>query len=54
MKLLLTLLEERLSQAIEAATGQAGLPALVRAVVENGYLNGAVLRLDGALRMGAR
>lgn len=28
--------------------------ALVRAVVENAYLNGAVLRLDGALRMGAR
>ncbi|MGF1658948.1 MAG: SDR family NAD(P)-dependent oxidoreductase [Rubrimonas sp.] len=28
--------------------------ALVRAIVENGYLNGAVLRLDGALRMGAR
>jgi NAD(P)-dependent dehydrogenase (short-subunit alcohol dehydrogenase family) len=28
--------------------------ALVKHIIENGYLNGEVIRLDGALRMGPR
>jgi NAD(P)-dependent dehydrogenase (short-subunit alcohol dehydrogenase family) len=32
----------------------AEFAALVRHVVENGYLNGEVIRLDGALRMAPR
>ncbi|MGF1502739.1 MAG: 3-hydroxyacyl-CoA dehydrogenase, partial [Paracoccaceae bacterium] len=27
---------------------------LAREMIENGYLNGAVVRLDGAIRMGVR
>ncbi|MCB1821706.1 MAG: SDR family oxidoreductase, partial [Candidatus Competibacteraceae bacterium] len=28
--------------------------SLVRQIIENGYLNGEIIRLDGALRMGAK
>ena len=28
--------------------------ALVRHIAENGYINGEVIRIDGAIRMGAK
>ncbi len=32
----------------------AEFAALVRHILENGYLNGEVIRLDGAIRMAAK
>lgn len=51
--------QARLSLAAGVVFPQAlGQPpqfaALVRHIIENGYLNGEVIRLDGALRMGPR
>jgi NAD(P)-dependent dehydrogenase (short-subunit alcohol dehydrogenase family) len=49
--------QESLGQdgAIPIAHGQAGgICRLVRHIAENAYLNGEVIRLDGAIRMGAK
>ena len=58
---MLALLREDVRQSLEAQIpfpSRLGRPeeyaALVKHIVENAYLNGEVIRLDGALRMGPR
>jgi NAD(P)-dependent dehydrogenase (short-subunit alcohol dehydrogenase family) len=58
---MLALLREDVRQSLEAQVpfpSRLGRPeeyaALVKHIVENAYLNGEVIRLDGALRMGPR
>ena len=55
------LLGQRTSMQIKVDTGMhrvgaapADVPALVQAIVENGYLNGEVIRIDGAIRFGPK
>jgi NAD(P)-dependent dehydrogenase (short-subunit alcohol dehydrogenase family) len=58
---MLALLPDEARQSLEAQVpfpSRLGRPdeyaLLVKHIVENAYLNGEVIRLDGALRMGAR
>jgi len=58
---MLALLRDEVRQSLEAQIpfpSRLGRPeeyaALVKHIVENAYLNGEVIRLDGALRMGPR
>jgi NAD(P)-dependent dehydrogenase (short-subunit alcohol dehydrogenase family) len=58
---MLALLREDIRQSLEASIpfpSRLGRPdefaALVKHIIENDYLNGEVIRLDGALRMAPR
>jgi len=58
---MLALLREDIRESLEASIpfpSRLGRPdefaALVKHIVENDYLNGEVIRLDGALRMAPR